>query len=101
MGTVMRARDELAPGNLRQAQFSGEVSLYVPVGAYAGEQRRCAGFSHVIWLDVLPGELGAGPIDDTVWQGVRDPSDQHAVTHSVTSPALASGSRSPYRQCSQ
>lgn len=69
----MRSHGELAPGNLRRAQFSDEVSLYVPVGAYAGEQRRCAGFSHVIWLDVLAGDPGTGPTCDTVRHGVRDP----------------------------
>ena len=64
----------LSPGSLSVMLFGGDVSLYVPVGARAGDQERCAGYSEVIWLDVLcDGLSSSDSADGTVFRGVRDP----------------------------
>lgn len=70
MGTVML----LSPGSLSVMLFGRDVSLCVQVGAYAGQQRRCAGYSEVIWLDVLCDGLSSDDVaDGAVFRGVRDP----------------------------
>lgn len=60
----------LSPGSLSVMLFGRDVSLCVQVGAYAGQQRRCAGYSEVIWLDVLCDGLSS---DGAVFRGVRAP----------------------------
>jgi hypothetical protein len=64
---------------LNVMHFGGDVSLYVPVGAYAGQQRRCVAYAEVIWLDVhVDGDSSEDVADGTVHRGVRDPEQTHA-----------------------
>lgn len=69
----------LLPGTLNVMHFGGDVSLYVPLGAYAGPWLRCSAYAEVVWLDVhVDGDSSEVVADGTVHRGVRDPEQAHA-----------------------
>jgi hypothetical protein len=64
----------LDPGELVLMRFNGDVTLYVPAGAYVGDDQRCSGYVEVLWLDVERGCGGSvDVVDGEVRRGVRDP----------------------------
>jgi hypothetical protein len=69
----------LLPGTLNVMHFGGDVSLYVPLGAYAGPRLHCSAYAEVVWLDVhVDGDSSEDVADGTVHRGVRDPEQTHA-----------------------